>query len=98
MKLIDVSTQNPKVGEFLFSAANLPILADGIRLKKFKVEGATSVSKQRNEFELLLRAAPEDNPRFWSCKLLCREHKMVCKKLLWQHLKVAHLFRLRRRV
>lgn len=63
MKLIDVSTQNKEVGQFLFSAANLPMLADGIRLKDFKVTGATSVSKQKNEFELLLRAGPVDNPK-----------------------------------
>jgi hypothetical protein len=62
MKLIDISTQNPAVGQFLFSPNNLPILADGIRIKDFKVAGATSVTKQHNEFELLLRAEPQPNP------------------------------------
>jgi hypothetical protein len=33
-------------------------------MKKFKVVGATSVTKQRNEFELLLRKGPMDNPQF----------------------------------
>jgi hypothetical protein len=32
-------------------------------MKKFKVTGSTSVTKQRNEFELLLRKSPMDNPQ-----------------------------------
>jgi len=39
-------------------------VASGLRMKGFKVTGATSVTKQRNEFELLLRKGPMDNPQF----------------------------------
>ena len=63
MQLVDVSTQNPAISQWLFSAANLPILADGIRMKAFKVPGAISVTKQKSEFEILLRSGPMPNPQ-----------------------------------
>lgn len=63
LKLIDISTTNHEVGSFLFSPSNLPTLKDGIRLRDFKVVGETSVSKQKNEFELLLRGSIQPNPK-----------------------------------
>lgn len=63
MQMIDSATQNPAMQKWLFSPANLPILADGIRMKNFKVPGASSVTKQKNEFEVLLRSGPMPNPQ-----------------------------------
>lgn len=63
MQMIDASTQNQAIQQWLFSPSNLPVLADGIRMKAFKIPGATSVTKQKREFELLLRAAPSQNPK-----------------------------------
>jgi len=63
MELVNVSTQNPQMAQWLFSTSNLPILADGIRMKQFKVPGAGSVTKQKAEFEVLLRSKPVDNPK-----------------------------------
>jgi len=62
IKMIDASTQNEAIRQWLFSPANLPILQSGIRLKKFKVPGADSITKQKAEFELLLRSGPMPNP------------------------------------
>jgi len=66
--LINISSQVPALGEWLYSPTNLPVLADGIRMKAFKVPGASSVTKQRAEFEYLLRGAPVDNPQFLMLK------------------------------
>lgn len=66
--LINISSQVPAIGEWLYSPANLPLLADGIRMKNFKVPGASSVTKQRLEFEYLLRSGPVDNPQFLQIK------------------------------
>lgn len=63
MTMIDASSQNPTLAQWLMSPSNLPALADGIRMKDFKVPGASSIQKQKAEFELLLRAAPQDNPQ-----------------------------------
>lgn len=63
IKMIDASTQNQAISQWLFSPANLPILQDGIRMKAFKVPGATSITKQKAEFELLLRSGPMPNPK-----------------------------------
>ena len=63
IKMIDASTQNQAIAQWLFSPANLPILQDGIRMKEFKVPGATSITKQKAEFELLLRSGPMPNPQ-----------------------------------
>ena len=66
--LINISAQVPAIGEWLYSPANLPTLADGIRMKNFKVPGASSVQKQRLEFEYLLRSGPVDNPKYLTIK------------------------------
>jgi hypothetical protein len=63
IKMIDASAANPAISQWLFSPANLPILQDGIRMKAFKVPGATSITKQKAEFELLLRSGPMPNPK-----------------------------------
>lgn len=63
MSLIDGAENNPAMQQWLFSPANLPALADGIRMKAFKIPGATSVTKQKSEFELLLRSGPQVNPQ-----------------------------------
>lgn len=63
MQMIDASTQNQAIQGWLFSPANLPILADGVRMKAFKVPGASSVTKQKSEFEILLRSGPMPNPQ-----------------------------------
>jgi hypothetical protein len=75
MNLIELSTQNPAIGQFLFSPSNLPVLADGIRLKDFKVVGASSVTKQKNEFELLLRGGPMPNPAYIQAQQALAEAK-----------------------
>jgi hypothetical protein len=62
MTLIDGSANNPSIQAWLFSPSNLPALADGIRMKAFKVPGAASVAKQKMEFEILLRSGPMPNP------------------------------------
>jgi hypothetical protein len=63
MKMIDASASNSAIAQWLFSPANLPVLQDGIRMKAFKVPGASSVTKQKAEFELLLRSGPMPNPQ-----------------------------------
>lgn len=63
MALIDGSANNPSIQAWLFSPSNLPALADGIRMKAFKVPGASSVAKQKMEFEILLRSGPMPNPQ-----------------------------------
>jgi len=68
MEMVQESTNNPGIAQWLFSPSNLPILADGIRMKQFKVPGATSVTKQKAEFEALLREAPVDNPKLLELK------------------------------
>lgn len=74
MQMIDASTQNQGIQQWLFSPENLPALADGIRMKKtFKVPGAQSVTKQKSEFELLLRGKPSDNPELVNIKTKIQE-------------------------
>lgn len=68
MEVVDKSTQNPALAQWIFSPSNLPILADGIRMKSFNVPGATSVTKQKAEFEMLLRTGPIDNPKLLQMK------------------------------
>jgi hypothetical protein len=63
IKMIDASAANPAISQWLFSPANLPILQDGIRMKAFKVPGATSITKQKAEYEILLRSGPMPNPK-----------------------------------
>src|SRR5271157_811896 len=63
IKMVDTSSANPAIQAWLFSPANLPVLQDGIRMKAFKVPGATSITKQKAEFEVLLRSGPTPNPQ-----------------------------------
>ena len=49
--------------QWVFSPSNLAETASALRMKNYKVAGASSVTKQRCEFELLLRAAPMPNPQ-----------------------------------
>jgi hypothetical protein len=62
--MISMSASNPLLAQWFLSPSNLAEVASGLRMKGFKVTGATSVTKQRNEFELLLRKGPMDNPQF----------------------------------
>jgi hypothetical protein len=64
MQLIDTALQSPDLAKWLFSSQNLPLLADGIRMKSFRVPGASSVIKQKFEFEVLLRSGPQPNPQY----------------------------------
>jgi hypothetical protein len=61
--LVDVSTSNQALQQWIFSPANLPMLQAGLRLKSFKVPGATSITKQKFEMEVLLRSGPMPNPK-----------------------------------
>jgi hypothetical protein len=63
IKMMGDSAANPALAQWLFSPANLPILQDGIRMKAFKVPGASSITKQKSEFEVLLRSGPMPNPK-----------------------------------
>ena len=63
LNMIDASSQNPMLQAWLMSPDNISALADGIRMKQFKVPGAVSVTKQKCELELLLRSGPQDNPK-----------------------------------
>jgi hypothetical protein len=65
MNLIDKANQAPAspLSQWVFSPSNLEETAKAFRMKNYKVAGATSVTKQRSEFELLLRAAPVPNPQ-----------------------------------
>jgi len=63
IKMIDASASNPALSQWLLSPANLPALQDGIRMKAFKVPGASSITKQKMEMELLLRSGPMPNPQ-----------------------------------
>lgn len=63
LKMVDSSIANPALQAMLFSPENLPVLQDGIRMKAFKVPGATSITKQKAEMEVLLRSGPMPNPQ-----------------------------------
>jgi hypothetical protein len=63
LQLIDGSANIPDLAKFLFHPINLPALADSIRLKTFKVPGASSITKQKSELEILLRSGPMPNPK-----------------------------------
>jgi hypothetical protein len=49
--------------QWVFSPSNLAETASALRMKNYKVQGASSVTKQRCEFEMLLRGAPMPNPQ-----------------------------------
>ncbi len=62
MTMIDTASSNPGLQAWIFSPQNLPLLQTAVRMKDFKVPGASSVAKQKSEFELLLRSGPMPNP------------------------------------
>jgi len=62
--MISMSASNPLLNAWFLGPSNLAEVASGLRMKGFKVQGATSVTKQKNEMELLLRKGPMDNPQF----------------------------------
>ena len=66
--MVEMAIQSPDMAKWLFSSQNLPLLADGIRLKQFKFPGASSVTKQKFEFETLLRNGPIPNPKVEQAK------------------------------
>ncbi len=61
--LVDTSSSNPSLAQWIFSPANLPMLQEGLRLKSFRVPGAASITKQKFEMEVLLRSGPMPNPK-----------------------------------
>ena len=65
MSLIDKANQNPMspLSQWVFSPSNLEETAKSLRMKNYKVAGASSVTKQRSEFEVLLRSGPMPNPQ-----------------------------------
>ena len=65
MTLIDKANLAPAspLAQWVFSPSNLEETSKALRMKNYKVAGASSVTKQRSEFELLLRAAPMPNPQ-----------------------------------
>ena len=65
MSLVDKAITAPATpfAQWIFSPANLAEVSSALRMKNFKVEGASSVTKQRCEFEKLLRAGPMPNPQ-----------------------------------
>ena len=80
MKLVELSAQDPVIGQWLFSPANLPLLQDGIRMRSFKVAGSSSVTKQKNEFELLLRSGPTVNPKVMQIQSLLAQAAVSMKQ------------------
>jgi hypothetical protein len=63
MGLVDKSASNPALAQWIFSPSNLAETASALRMKNYKVAGASSVTKQQSEFELLLRQGPMPNPQ-----------------------------------
>lgn len=65
MGLIDKANLSPgsPLAQWVFSPSNLAETATALRMKNYKVAGATSVTKQRSEFEMLLRQGPMPNPQ-----------------------------------
>src|ERR1035438_3857921 len=57
MGLVDKAIAAPGTpfAQWIFSPANLEEVSSALRMRNFKVEGASSVTKQRCEFEKLLR-------------------------------------------
>lgn len=64
MTWVDKSAANPALNAIVFSPSNSIELFDQMRMKGFKVPGASSAAKQRNEMEVLLRTGTQDNPQF----------------------------------
>jgi hypothetical protein len=65
MGMVDKAIAAPGTpfAQWVFSPANLAEVSSALRMKNFKVEGASSVTKQRCEFEKLLRGGPMPNPQ-----------------------------------
>ena len=63
MDLVNKSAANPALAQWIFSPSNLAEVASALRMKNFTVAGATSVTKQQSEMEVLLRGAPMPNPQ-----------------------------------
>ena len=68
MSLVDKANQVPgsPLAQWVFSPSNLAETASALRMKNYKVAGAVSVTKQRSEFEVLLRGGPMPNPQLVS--------------------------------
>ena len=77
MGLIDKANLNPgsPFAQWVFSPSNLAETASALRMKNYKVAGASSVTKQRNEFETLLRGVPQQNPQLLSMQAAMEEAK-----------------------
>ena len=65
MSMVDKAIAAPAspFAQWVFSPSNLAETAQALRMKNYKVVGASSVTKQRCEFEKLLRGAPMPNPK-----------------------------------
>jgi hypothetical protein len=63
-ELITQGATNQALNAIIFSPSNSVEVLDALRMKGFKIPGASSAAKQRNEFEVLLRTGPHDNPQF----------------------------------
>ena len=65
MGMVDKAIAAPGTpfAQWVLGPANLVEVASALRMKNFKVEGASSVTKQRCEFEKLLRGGPMPNPQ-----------------------------------
>ena len=63
MDLVNKSSANPAFAQWIFSPSNLAETASALRMKNYKVAGASSVTKQQSEFEVLLRQGPMPNPQ-----------------------------------
>jgi hypothetical protein len=63
--MIDKALQAPATpfAAWVFSPSNLAETASALRMKNYKVQGASSVTKQRCEMEVLLRGTPMPNPQ-----------------------------------
>jgi hypothetical protein len=69
--MIDKALQAPATpfAAWVFSPSNLAETASALRMKNYKVQGASSVTKQRCEFEKLLRGGPMPNPQVAQMKV-----------------------------
>ncbi len=68
MQMIDKAAANPALSAIVWSPSNSNEVLSELRMKGIKVPGASSSTKQRNEFEVLLRSGPRDNPQFLQMK------------------------------
>jgi hypothetical protein len=78
MALIDKAITSPAspLAAWVFSPSNLAETASALRMKNYKVSGAASVTKQRNEFETLLRSGPMPNPQLIQMQKALEEAKV----------------------